>query len=124
MRDAIVLALSIALPSIAGTLAIRAAIGRSAQPAAITIGYGYLAGMFAVTLVMRALSLAGLHWSVAWIAAPIALIALAAYFLARARRYAATAINAIGAAIHAMLQRTPPRLSARMTSVTANMPAR
>jgi hypothetical protein len=84
MRDAIALALSIAVPWIAGTLWIRATMGRSAQPAAIAVGYGYLAGMFGVTLVMRALSLGGVRWSVAWIAVPIALLAIAAYFRVRA----------------------------------------
>ena len=49
MRDAIVLALSIAVPWVAGTLWIRAAIGRNQQPAAIAIGYGYLTGLFGVT---------------------------------------------------------------------------
>ena len=42
MRDAIALALSVAVPWIAGTLWIRAATGRNQQPAAIAIGYGYL----------------------------------------------------------------------------------
>ena len=97
MRDAIALALSIAVPWIAGTLWIRAAIGRSAQPAAIAIGYGYLAGMFGVTLVMRALSLAGVRWGVAWIAAPIALLAVAAYFRLRALGTARSPMRTLGA---------------------------
>jgi hypothetical protein len=83
MRDAIALALSIAVPWIAGALCIRAATARSPQPVAIAIGYGYLAGLFGVTLVMRALSLVGLRWGVAWIAVPIVLLAVAAYFRLR-----------------------------------------
>src|SRR5262245_36374649 len=82
MVDAIVLALSVAIPWVAGALCIRAAT-RSPQPPAIAIGYGYFAGMFGVTLVMRALSLAGIRWSVEWVAAPVVLAALAAYWRMR-----------------------------------------
>ena len=83
MLDAIALALSIAVPWVAGALCIRAATARSPQSLAIAIGYGYLAGMFGTTLVMRALSLAGIRWGVTWIGAPVALLGLAAYFRIR-----------------------------------------
>ena len=82
MSDAILLALSIAVPWAAGTLCIRAAT-RGAQPPAIAIGYGYLAGMFGVTLVMRALSVAGIRWGVVSVAVPVALFAVAAYLRLR-----------------------------------------
>src|SRR6185295_11536722 len=97
MRDAIALALSIAVPWIAGTLWIRAAMGRRAQPPAIAAGYGYLAGMFGVTLVMRALSLGGVRWSVAWIAVPIALLAVAAYWRLRALGAGRSPMRPLGA---------------------------
>jgi hypothetical protein len=97
MRDAIALALSIAVPWIAGTLCVRAATGGSPQPAAIAIGYGYLTGLFGVTLVMRALSLAGQRWSVVWIAAPIMLLALAAWFRLRPLGAARSPMRALGA---------------------------
>ena len=77
MLDAIVVALSVAVPWAAGALCIRAATG-GAQPLAIAIGYGYLAGMFGVSLVMRALSVAGIRWELVWVAAPVAIAALAA----------------------------------------------
>jgi hypothetical protein len=83
LLDAVALALSVAVPWLAGALCISAATGRNPQPPAIAIGYGYLAGMFGVTLVMRALSLAGIHWGVVWVAAPVALAAVAAYLRMR-----------------------------------------
>jgi len=83
MRDAIVLALSVALPWVSGALAIRAAMGRSAQPLGVVVGYGYPGGLFAITLIMRALSLVDVRWNVAWIAVPMVLIAVAAYLRLR-----------------------------------------
>lgn len=54
---------SVALPWLAGTLAVLAlAWGRPVSPA-YAIGYGYLAGAFAVTLAMRAFDIAGIRWS-------------------------------------------------------------
>lgn len=96
MRDAIALALSIAVPWISGTLCIRAAMGRSPQPVAIAIGYGYLAGSFGVTLVMRALSLVDQRWSVAWIATPIVLLAVGAYLRLRSLGTARSPMRALG----------------------------
>ena len=78
LLDAGALALSVAVPWLAGALCISAAARRNAQPLAIAIGYGYLAGMFGGTLVMRVLSLAGIRWGVVWVAAPVALAAVAA----------------------------------------------
>lgn len=54
---------SVALPWLAGTLAVLAlARGRGVAPA-YAIGYGYLVGAFATTLAMRAFDLAGIRWS-------------------------------------------------------------
>src|SRR6185369_5408242 len=83
MRDAIVLALSVALPWVSGALAIRAAMGRSAQPLGVVVGYGYLGGLCAITHIMRALSLVDVRWNVAWITVPMVLIAVAAYLRLR-----------------------------------------
>ena len=84
MRDLVALSLSVALPWIAGTLWIRAASGSAAPPGAmLCIGYGYLVGLFAITVLMRLLSLAGVAWNVAWIALPIAALAAGAYWRAR-----------------------------------------
>ena len=96
MIDAILLALSIAVPWAAGTLCIRAAT-RGAQPPAIAIGYGYLAGMFGVTLVMRALSVAGIRWGVVSVAVPVALFAVAAYLRLRSLGNARGATRGLGA---------------------------
>jgi hypothetical protein len=97
MLDALVLALSIAIPWVAGALSIRAATGRHPQPPAIAIGYGYLAGMFAVTLVTRALSLAGIRWGLAWVALPIVLAAAAAYLRMRSLGTARALMPRLGA---------------------------
>jgi hypothetical protein len=84
MRDLIALLLSVAFPWLVGALCIRAASRRPVPHATgISVGYGYLVGLFAVTLVMRALSRVSPPWSVAWIALPLAALALAAYFRIR-----------------------------------------
>ncbi|MEO8302736.1 MAG: hypothetical protein ABI724_01320 [Betaproteobacteria bacterium] len=84
MRDVLALTLSVALPWVAGTLWIRAALRRTASPGAmICIGYGYLVGLFGVTVVMRGLDLVGALWNVAWIALPVAALAVAAYLSVR-----------------------------------------
>jgi hypothetical protein len=96
MFDAIAVVLSVAVPWAAGALCIRA-VTPGAQPAAIAIGYGYLAGMFGVTLVMRALSLAGIHWNVAWVATPIALAGAGACLRMRSSGTAPAADSGPGA---------------------------
>lgn len=84
MRDVLVLTLSVALPWLAGALWIRAALRRTAPPGAmICMGYGYLVGLFGVTVVMRGLDLVGQSWNVAWIALPVAVLAAAAYLSVR-----------------------------------------
>jgi hypothetical protein len=84
MRDLVALSLSVALPWIAGTLWIRAASGRTAPPGAmLDIGYGYLVGLFGITVLMRLLSFAGVSWNVVWIAVPVAVLAAGAYWRAR-----------------------------------------
>jgi hypothetical protein len=89
MRDLLGLSFSVAVPWIAGTLWIRAASNRPApHAAALRIGYGYLVGLFGITLVMRVLSLAGQRWSVAWIALPVAALTAGAYWHGRSRNVA------------------------------------
>ena len=79
MGDFTGLVLSVALPWIAGTLWIRAALRRGSDIGlAVSIGYGYLIGMTAVTLQMRLLDMIGVRWSLAWVALPIAALACVA----------------------------------------------
>ena len=62
MRDVLALTLSVALPWVAGTLWIRAALRRTATPAAmICVGYGYLVGLFGEDLEQRGRAGEDLH---------------------------------------------------------------
>jgi hypothetical protein len=84
MREFVGLLLSVALPWVAGTLWLRAALGHSGDRGrAVELGYGYLVGMCGVTLVMRALDAAGQPWGIGWIALPIGLLTLGAYLRVR-----------------------------------------
>ena len=77
MRELLGLVFSVALPWIAGTLWIRAVLRQDApNRTSIAVGYGYLVGLFGVTVAMRLLDLIGQPWSVPWIALPV--VALAA----------------------------------------------
>ena len=78
--------LSVALPWVLGAGAIHALARRVPHGGLLAIGYGYLLGAFVVTLLMRAESLAGMHWTFAGVAGPIALLALVAGWLGRPRR--------------------------------------
>jgi hypothetical protein len=84
MRDLTGVALSVALPWLAGALwvmAIRRDCGeRGWLPA---VGYGYLTGAFLTTLVMRVASAAGVGWSLGAIALPMLALALAGYVAGR-----------------------------------------
>jgi len=81
MRELLGVGASVALPWIAGALAVAALWrGRAEARGLIAIGYGYVAGALATTLFVRALSVAGWRWNVATIAgALLALAAVAAY---------------------------------------------
>jgi len=82
--DAIGALASIALPWIAGTYAVRAMWRRTpADPGLVAIGYGYLVGAFAATCVMRALSLAGIRWSLPALAGAMVVLGALAWWLAR-----------------------------------------
>lgn len=77
---------SVLLPWLAGALAVRAlwrGPGRHAPTAALVAGYGYVAGLLLATLAMRALSLAGIAWSLPLLAATIAAAAVACAWLVR-----------------------------------------
>jgi hypothetical protein len=79
MRELLGLVFSVALPWIAGTLWIRAVLRQDAPyRTSIAVGYGYLVGLFGVTVSMRLLDLIGQRWSVLWIALPIVALAAAA----------------------------------------------
>src|SRR5258706_12044578 len=87
MRDLAGAFLSIALPWIAGTFWIRA-LWRGEQDGrgALSVGYGYLVGAFAATLVMRLVDLVGVRWNLAWIALPLLAVAAASWFRVKPQR--------------------------------------
>ena len=74
---------SIALPWALGAGAIHAFARRTAHGGLLAVGYGYLLGAFVVTLLMRVESLAGMHWTLAGVAGPVALLAVIAGWLGR-----------------------------------------
>lgn len=84
MRELLGLAFSVALPMIAGTLWVRA-LSRQDAPYRnlIGIGYGYIVGLFGVTVAMRVLDFIGQPWSVPWIAVPVVVLAGVAYWCIR-----------------------------------------
>jgi hypothetical protein len=83
MRDLLGVILSVALPWVAGTLWVRALWrGEPDQQGAPSVGYGYLVGAFATTLVLRLVDAAGQRWSLAWIALPLLALAGAGWFAA------------------------------------------
>ena len=81
MRELAGVALSVALPWVAGALAVAALwSGRAEGRGLLSLGYGYVAGALATTLLMRVMSLSGWRWSLPALAgALIVLAALAAY---------------------------------------------
>jgi len=84
MRELLGLVFSVALPWIAGTLWIRAVLRQDAPyRTSIAVGYGYLVGLFGVTVAMRLLDLIGQPWSVLWIALPIVALTAASGWLTR-----------------------------------------
>src|SRR5215468_95791 len=84
MRELAGVALSIALPWIAGALAVAALRrGRSERSPALALGYGYLVGALATTLLMRLASLVGWRWSFASLAGALVVLACAAGYAAR-----------------------------------------
>src|SRR5439155_4201074 len=98
MREIASLAFSVALPWLAGALWVRAMLRQVSPPVAtIVAGYGYLIGLFGITVVMRVMNLVGQPWTVAWIALAVVLLAAAAYWragLPGGRRSVREAFNA------------------------------
>ena len=86
MGDVIGLPLSVALPWIAGTLLTRAVLNReSGGGLLLSVGYGYLIGMTAVTLLLRLLDAIGVRWSLLWVVLPMVALACAAFLHLRLR---------------------------------------
>ena len=87
MRDLVGVLVSVGLPWVTGTLWVRA-LWRSEQDkrGALSVGYGYVAGAFATTLVMRLVDLTGQRWSLAWIALPMLALAATAWFWMKSQR--------------------------------------
>jgi hypothetical protein len=81
------LTLSIVLPWVAGTLWVRALARDGDWPSWIaSAGYGYLIGVFAITLLMRLLDAVGIQWTLPWLALPVVALASAGYVLSRSSR--------------------------------------
>jgi hypothetical protein len=84
MREFVGAILSIALPWTAGAIWVRALWpGETRDRTLLSLGYGYLAGAFATTLLLRLCSLIGLHWSAAWIGGALLVLALAGWLVVR-----------------------------------------
>ena len=84
VRELIGIVLTVALPWIAGALGVAALWRERAQGHGLMcIGYGYLLGATATTLILRAASIAGWRWSFAEIAAVLAVLAGIAWYAAR-----------------------------------------
>ena len=87
MRDLAGVLLSVGLPWVTGALWVRA-LWRSEQDkrGALSVGYGYVAGAFATTLVMRLVDLTGQRWNLAWIALPLLALAAIAWLGVKSQR--------------------------------------
>ncbi len=87
MRDLAGVLLSVGLPWVTGALWVRA-LWRSEQDkrGALSVGYGYVAGAFATTLVMRLVDLLGQRWNLAWIALPMLALAATAWLVVKSQR--------------------------------------
>ena len=84
MRDLLGALLGIALPWSAGAIWLRALWrADSAQRNLVCIGYGYLVGAFATTLLMRLGSAGGLRWSAPWIGGALLALAVAGWLVVR-----------------------------------------
>jgi hypothetical protein len=95
---------------LAALCAVRAPSRPLAAPGEIAwlAGAGYLAGVFVLTLWMRALSLAGVHFGVAVIALPLAVAGAALAWVAW-RRHGHTLVDAPRAALRALV--APPEVA-------------
>ena len=81
------LPLSVMLPWVTGTLWVRALARDDDCPGWMaSAGYGYLIGVFAITLVMRLLDAVGIRWTLPWIALPVLTLAIAGHMLSRSSR--------------------------------------
>ncbi|HEY2968013.1 MAG TPA: hypothetical protein VGK75_06555 [Casimicrobiaceae bacterium] len=84
MRDLVGVILSVGLPWVAGALCVRALWrADSGDRGLLCIGYGYLVGAFATTLLLRLVSVAGQRWNLAWISGCLLVIACAGWFAAK-----------------------------------------
>lgn len=85
MLDFIVVFAGLALSWVFGVALVAAAYSRSAFATSRTwiVGLGWFVGMFATTLLMRALSAADIRWSIASIGAPLLIVTVAGAWFAR-----------------------------------------
>jgi hypothetical protein len=84
MRDLVGALLSVALPCVVGALWVHALWRKdSGHRGLLCIGYGYLVGAFAVTLLMRLLAAVGQRWNLAWIAGALIALACAGWVVAK-----------------------------------------
>jgi hypothetical protein len=105
--DGLLLAFSVVLPWSVGTLLVWPWIADPQVRPCIALGYGYFLGLFAMTLVMRALALAAIPWHAGAIAGLLALLGGAAAWVAWRR----------GALAPPRVTRTPLALPARVAFV-------
>jgi len=85
-RDVLGLLLSVALPWAAGALCVRAILRSGTESSVLLcLGYGYPLGLFATTLIMRALDASGQRWTLAWMIPLLVVLALVAGWRANLR---------------------------------------
>jgi hypothetical protein len=94
MRDALLLTFSVVLPWAAGTAWLRFLPKSGPLPWAISVGYGHFVGLLALTLCMRATSLAGMKWNFWVLAALVAGFGAVAVAIGRGRMGGALALPA------------------------------
>lgn len=86
MRDLIAIAASVALPWLAGGCCVLALQRRAEQrDLVLAAGYGYLLGVLATSLAMRALDATGVRWTVPLVALQLVALAIVAFSLGRLR---------------------------------------
>lgn len=84
MRELVGAVLSVALPWVVGAIWVRALWRKaSGHRALLCIGYGYLIGAFATTLLMRLVGAVGQRWSFTWIAGLLLALGCAGWFAAK-----------------------------------------
>ena len=103
MRDFLGATLSVALPWSVGALWVAALWrGDPDRRVLLCVGYGYLVGAFATTVLLRLFSFAGLHWNLAWTAGALIGLGCAGWLAAKPLPWLRAAYRRSAASLAAM----------------------